>query len=220
LIVFAFLLWPGGGAPARNGMPDTDPIAATRRWVQDFVIGLNLCPFAKRVFDAGRIRFIATEVTAEADLLDVLSGELKRLAAAPRNEIETAILIHPHVLADFRDYNDFLATADLQLKKLNLNGVIQIASFHPHYQFAGTTPDDVTNYTNRSPHPMLHLIREVSITEVAGDPEVPLGIPERNVELLKQLGEATVQGFTRTSTAPSAPGSAAPTPSRSRSTPG
>src|SRR5262245_33652009 len=134
-------------------MPDADPVAATRRWVQDFVIGLNLCPFAKKVFDAGRIRFVTTDVTAEMDLLDVLGDELKLLAAVPRAEIETTILIHPWALLDFRDYNDFLATADVRLKELGLRGVIQIANFHPHYQFAGTAPDDVTNYTNRSPHP-------------------------------------------------------------------
>jgi hypothetical protein len=174
-------------------MPDPDPIAATRRWVKDFVIGLNLCPFAKKVVDANRIRFVATDSTNEADLLDVLSGELKLLATAPRSEIETAILIHPQVLADFRDYNDFLATADTRLKELGLRGVIQIASFHPHYQFADAAPDDVTNFTNRSPHPMLHLIREVSITEVAGDPEVLLGIPERNVALLRSLGITAIR---------------------------
>jgi hypothetical protein len=177
-------------------MSNNDPIAATRRWVQDFVIGLNLCPFAKKVFDARRIRFVATDATTEMDLLDVLSEELKRLAAAPRSEIETTILIHPHVLADFRDYNDFLTTADTRLKDLGLRGVIQNASFHPQYQFAGTAPDDVTNFTNRSPHPMLHLIREVSITEVAGSPEVLLGIPERNVALLRRMGiEAIRKGM-------------------------
>jgi hypothetical protein len=169
-------------------MPDRDPIAATRRWVKDFVIGLNLCPFAKKVFDANRIRFVATDVTSEPDLLDVLGEELRFLAAAPREKVETTILIHPKALSDFRDYNDFLATADKRLRELNLSGVIQIASFHPQYQFAGTAPDDVTNYTNRSPHPMLHLIREVSITEVAGDPAVLLGIPERNVALLREMG--------------------------------
>jgi hypothetical protein len=181
-------------------MSDSDPITATRRWVQNFVIGLNLCPFAKKVFDANRIRFVATEVTSESDLLDVLSKELKFLAAAPRNEVETTILIHPKVLSGFRDYNDFLATADTRLKELNLRGVIQIASFHPQYQFAGTAPDDVTNFTNRSPHPMLHLIREVSITEVAGDPEVLLGIPERNVSLLHEMGLKRIRDIINSTT--------------------
>ena len=134
-------------------MTDSDPIAATRRWVKDFVIGLNLCPFAKKVFDANRIRFVATDVTSEIDLLDVLGEELRFLAAAPRAEVETTILIHPLALSDFLDYNDFLHVANRRLMESDYHGVIQIAGFHPHYQFAGTAPDDVTNYTNRSPHP-------------------------------------------------------------------
>jgi hypothetical protein len=175
-------------------MSDADPIAATCRWIQDFVIGLNLCPFAKKPFDAGRIRFVTTDVEAEGNLLEVLEAELNRLAASPRTEIETTILIHPHALLDFLDYNDFLHVANRRLKDLGYAGVIQIASFHPLYQFAGTTPDDVTNYTNRSPHPMLHLIREESITEVAGNTEVLAGIPDRNVSLLRSLGLAAVIG--------------------------
>jgi uncharacterized protein len=169
-------------------MADPDPIAVTRQWIRDFVIGLNLCPFARKVFDADRIRFVSTDVTGDADLLDVLSDELKFLAAAPQDQIETTILIHPRTLLDFRDYNDFLATADRRVDEMGLRGAIQIASFHPQYQFAGSQPDEVANYTNRSPHPMLHLLREESITEVASDPDVLLGIPKRNVELLREMG--------------------------------
>ncbi len=174
-------------------MSDPDPIAATRRWIREFVIGFNLCPFAKKVFDADRIRFTTTDVTSETDLLNVLTEELKFLSQAERAEVETTILIHPQSLTDFLNYNDFLSRADQRLKELGLFGVIQIASFHPQYQFAGTNPDDVTNYTNRSPYPMLHLIREASITEVGGDPEVLLGIPERNMALLRSLGLAIVK---------------------------
>jgi hypothetical protein len=170
------------------GSTDSEPEAATRRWVRDFVIGLNLCPFARKPFDAGRIRFVTTDVTDEVELLAVLEEELKLLAAAPRDEIETTILIHPGLLHDFRDYNDFLATADRRVKELGFRGVIQIASFHPHYRFADTDPEDVTNYTNRSPYPLLHLLREESITEVAADANVLLGIPERNMALLRGMG--------------------------------
>ncbi|HEY2785935.1 MAG TPA: DUF1415 domain-containing protein [Fimbriiglobus sp.] len=201
-------------------MPVEDPIAVTRQWVRDFVIGLNLCPFAKKPFDAGRIRFVATDVEGEGDLLEVLDMELKLLATSPREAIETTILIHPRALLDFLDYNDFLHAANRRLKNLGYAGVIQIASFHPRYQFADTTPDDVTNYTNRSRYPMLHLLREESITEVAGNPEVLAGIPGRNVELLRNMRPETVRRLTRTSTAPSAPGSADPIPGPSRSTPG
>lgn len=165
-----------------------DVIEQTRRWITDVVIGLNLCPFAKRVFDAELIRFVVTEVADEDSLLEVLADELKWLAAAPRSELETTILIHPNVLADFLDYNDFLHEADRLLKRLRLDGTIQIASFHPRYQFAGTDPDAPENGTNRSPFPMLHLLREISITEVASHPETLFGIPERNIETMRRRG--------------------------------
>lgn len=169
-----------------------EPIAATRHWIQSVVIGLNLCPFARKVFDADRIRFTLTDATGTDALRAALAEELERLIAAPRSEIETAILIHPHVLNDFLDYNDFLAEADDLLDELDLTGVIQIASFHPAYQFAGTETDDVTNFTNRSPYPMLHLLREESITEVASDPRMLDDIPERNIATLRRLGRAGI----------------------------
>lgn len=172
-----------------------DPVAATRDWIQHFVIGLNLCPFAKKVFDAGRIRFVTTAVTTTEELLAVLGDELRFLAAAPREDVETTILIHPNALIDFRDYNDFLSDADRVLERLGFRGVFQIASFHPQYQFAGTRPEDVENYTNRSPHPMLHLLREVSISEVAGNEALLAGIPGRNVAVLRGMGLAAVERF-------------------------
>src|SRR3954462_5488311 len=148
-------------------MDEQRVIDATRRWVAGVVIGLNLCPFARRVFDAGLIRYAVTAAADAGALLDDLARELTALAAAPRAEVETTLLIHPRALADFLDYNDFLADADRLVRDLGLRGVIQIAGFHPAYQFAGTAPDAAENYTNRSPHPMLHLLREDSITEVA-----------------------------------------------------
>jgi hypothetical protein len=169
-----------------------DPISATRQWIQSVVIGLNLCPFARKVFDAEKIRYAVTEATDSEALRSALAEELRRLIATPRSEIETAILIHPHVLADFLDYNDFLAEADDLLDELDLTGVIQIASFHPAYQFAGTRSDDVENFTNRSPYPMLHLLREESVTEVASDPRMLDDIPQRNIATLRRLGRAGI----------------------------
>ena len=169
-------------------------IEQTKAWIAEIVIGLNLCPFARRVFDAGTIRYIATDVTREAELLEVLEGEMRHLLNSPRSEVETAFVIHPQVLTRFPDYNDFLAEVDRLLQRLGLEGVLQVASFHPHYQFAGTAPDAVENYTNRSPFPMLHLLREISITEVAAEPDVLLGIPERNIETMRKLGLATLRG--------------------------
>ncbi|AWM38065.1 hypothetical protein GobsT_38500 [Gemmata obscuriglobus] len=163
-------------------------IAATRRWIQNAVIELNLCPFARRVFDGGLIRYAVTDATDTAALTVALTEQLRALAAAPAEEVETAFLIHPNALADFFDYNDFVAGADELIAELGLEGVIQIASFHPLYQFAGTRPDDVENYTNRSPFPMLHLLREESISRVNDDPEKLLDIPKRNIETLRKLG--------------------------------
>ena len=140
--------------------PDEVVIEETRCWIADVVIGLNLCPFARRVFDGNRIRYAVTKATDEKTLRDALTVELWALAAAPVERTETAFLIHPLVLADFRDYNDFVVSATDLIADLGLEGVIQIAGFHPRYQFTGTRPDDVENYTNRSPYPMLHLLRE------------------------------------------------------------
>ena len=165
---------------------------ATRRWVSAVVVGLNLCPFARRVSDAGLVRYAVTDAADEGALLAALARELEALAAAPRAAVETTLLIHPRALPAFPDYNDFLAAADRLVRDLGLRGVIQVAGFHPLYRFAGTAPDAAENYTNRSPHPMLHLLREESITEVAGDPAALAAIPRRNIETLRRLGRAEV----------------------------
>ncbi len=172
----------------RADMDEQELIDATRRWIADVVIGLNLCPFARRPFAAGLIRYVVTPAVTEVELLETLASELTSLAEAPRPSVETTLLIHPNVLTDFLDYNDFLATADALVRELGLEGVIQLASFHPQYRFAGTKPSAVENYTNRSPYPMLHLLREESISEVNRDPAAMADIPARNVETLKALG--------------------------------
>jgi hypothetical protein len=167
-------------------------IDATRRWIAGVVIGLNLCPFARRVFEADRIRYVVTGATDTETLRQDLARELTALATAPRSIVETTLLIHPNVLGDFLDYNDFLTVGDSLLRSLGLRGTIQIASFHPDYQFAGTDSAAVENYTNRSPYPMLHLLREVSVSEVANDPAALDDIPRRNVETLRRLGRAAI----------------------------
>jgi hypothetical protein len=172
-------------------------IDQTRSWISDVVIGLNLCPFARRVFDASLIRYVVTDATDAHTLREALTHELRTLAATPAERVETSILIHPHALADFLDYNDFVADADILIAELELEGVIQIASFHPQYRFAGTRPDGVENYTNRSPFPMLHLLREDSISKVNDDPEKLADIPQRNIETLRRLGLAKMQAMLR-----------------------
>jgi hypothetical protein len=163
-------------------------IAETRAWVDRAVIGLNLCPFAKAVRSKGQIRYVVTGATDTGALLEALRDELRLLADADPAQVETTLLIHPGVLADFLDFNDFLDVADAALEALGYAGVLQVASFHPRYQFAGTAADDVTNATNRSPYPTLHLLREESIDRaVAAFPEAA-SIYERNIAALHALG--------------------------------
>ncbi len=169
---------------------DTDPIAATRRWLERAVIGLNLCPFAKAVHVKDQVRFVLSEAATPDALLQELAEELAWLADTDPEVVDTTLLVHPRVLEDFGDYNDFLDQADAAIDALGLEGEIQVASFHPDYRFAGTAPDDPGNLTNRSPHPMLHLLREASIDRAVAaypDPDV---IVERNIATMERLGAA------------------------------
>lgn len=169
-------------------MPTPDRIVtATRAWIERAVIGLNLCPFAKAVYAREQIRYVVSDARTPDALVADLERELRRLAAEAPEAIETTLLIHPQVLTAFLDYNDFLEVADAAVDRLALTGLVQVASFHPDYQFAGTKPDDVTNYTNRSPYPMLHLLREASVeTAIAAHPDAE-GIPERNIATMRRL---------------------------------
>jgi uncharacterized protein len=165
-----------------------DEISITREWVEQFVIGLNLCPFAKKPALEGRIRYVLFEGKDPKALGELLAKELLFLQATDPAVVETTLLIHPCALRDFADYNDYLEVWDELLVGLDLEGDIQVASFHPDYQFEGTHPNDPENYTNRSPFPMLHLIREASV-ERAVDlyPDID-AIPERNIARLNELG--------------------------------
>ena len=169
-------------------MDDQVALQATRAWVEHAVIGLNLCPFAKAVQTKGLIRYVCSDARDNAALLDALRSELQRLADTSIVQLETTLLVHPQVLGDFLDYNDFLDEADALLCQIGLDGMLQIASFHPQYQFAGTHADDIENATNRSPFPTLHLLREASIERaVAAFPE-PEAIYETNMRTLRALG--------------------------------
>lgn len=168
-------------------------IKSVRHWLDTVVIALNLCPFAKRELINNRVRFFVSTAETEEQLLDQLQAELELLNS--NTEIETTLLIHPAVLQDFYDFNDFLSYGDGLLEQMELDGVYQIASFHPDYQFDGTEPDDVENYTNRSPYPILHLLREDSLEQaIAGHPDTAL-IPQNNIAQLKKLGRTQVQAL-------------------------
>jgi len=190
---------PHGHNGVMNPTPD-EAIAETRAWVERAVIGLNLCPFAKAVQAKQQVRYVASAATDAETLLAELCEEMQRLAATPADEIDTTLLIHPNALVVFEDFNDFLDIADAALESLGLDGVLQVASFHPHYRFAGTEVDDLSNATNRSPYPTLHLLREDSIDRaVAAFPEAE-AIYEANMRTLEALGAegwAALQGQCR-----------------------
>jgi hypothetical protein len=163
-------------------------IAETRAWVQRAVVGLNLCPFAKAPLAKGQIRFVVCESDDPRLLLDALIAQMRALVAADPAGVETTLLIHPNALVDFAEFNDFLDAADAALEELDLEGVLQVASFHPNYQFADAAADDLGNATNRSPYPTLHLLREASVERaVAAFPEAE-AIYEANIATLEALG--------------------------------
>ncbi|SOY58343.1 conserved hypothetical protein, DUF1415 [Cupriavidus taiwanensis] len=170
--------------------PDDAVIAATRHWLERAVIGLNLCPFAKSVYVKEQVRYVVSAVTEAPDVMDELERELRLLAAADPAQTDTTLLILPHAVADFLDFNDLLYFAERLLASLGLAGTLQIASFHPQYQFAGTEPDDIENYTNRAPYPILHLLREDSIARAAAAFPDAADIYERNQAVMRRLGHA------------------------------
>ncbi|KUZ65400.1 peptidase [Burkholderia ubonensis] len=163
-------------------------LAATRHWLARAVIGLNLCPFAKSVYVKDQVRYAISEATTLEDALADLETELRRLDAADPQQVDTTLVIYPHAFAEFLDYNDALFFADRLVRQLKLDGVLQIASFHPRYQFDGTEPDDIENYTNRAPYPILHLLREDSIARAADAFPDASAIYEKNQETLRRLG--------------------------------
>lgn len=167
----------------------------TLAWLKKAVIGLNLCPFAKGPWQKQQIRFRVSAAVDAGSLLNDLRQELLLLAASPSSELETSLLIHPDVLQDFYDYNDFLSLADDLLVELELDGVLQIASFHPNYQFADSAPDDVENYTNRAPHPCLHLLKEESIDRAVDAFPEAAEIFEKNMQTMRNLGLAGWQAL-------------------------
>ena len=173
---------------SNTATPADEVIAATREWLEKAVIGLNLCPFAKAVHAGNQIRYAVSDAQTPEVLLADLGRELQMLAAADRADVQTTLLIHPRVLVDFPDYNDFLDIADAAVEELGFAGTIQIASFHPQYRFADTEPDAIENFSNRSPYPMLHLLREESVERaIAAFPDVAR-TPERNIETLRSIG--------------------------------
>ena len=175
---------------------ETKVIAVTTAWIENVVIGLNLCPFAKAIHVKQQLRYSVSFANNGEALLEEFKRELKKLVATRPDHIESTLLIHPNVLGDFQDYLHFLLLCDATLEELELDGIVQVASFHPNYQFAGTAPDDVTNYSNRSPFPTLHLLRESSVTRAVESLPDAAAIYESNIVTLKRIGESRMKAIT------------------------
>lgn len=170
-----------------------NPIEITKNWLRTFVIGMNFCPFAKNPFEADTIRYVLIETTDIQVLGDTLVAELKHLANTPPSQVETTLLIHPNLLDIFDEYLNFLEVTEYLLEDYDLDGIIQIASFHPDYQFDGTTLEDVENFTNRSPFPMLHLLRESSVSWAVDSYADVEKVPSNNVHYLKSIGLSEIK---------------------------
>ncbi len=182
--------------------PADTAIMDTQAWLERAVIGLNLCPFAKSVHVKGQVHYAVSHATDAAALLEDLIFELNQLVALDNKERDTTLLIAPDGLQEFLDFNDFLAQADRALVRLKLDGVLQIASLHPRYQFAGTAEDDITNFTNRAPYPTLHLLREASIDRAVAAFPNPESIFEVNMHTMERLG---AQGWAALQVGPTLP---------------
>ncbi len=169
-------------------MTDEQVLTQTRHWLEKAVIGLNLCPFAKAVYVKNQVRLVVSKARHADDLLEELDHELDLLVATPASEIDTTLLIHPTLFDDFLDFNDFLEVAEGVVDEHGLEGVIQLASFHPQFQFDGTEPDDISNYTNRAPFACLHLLREESVERAVEAFPNADAIFDTNIATLEKLG--------------------------------
>lgn len=169
-------------------LDDETIVAATRHWLVRAVIGLNLCPFAKAVHAKDQIRYVVSTARDVEGMLAALEAELRLLTDADPGRIDTTLLILPHAFADFLEFNDALFFAERLLAQMRLEGVVQIASFHPNYRFAQTQPEDIENYTNRAPYPILHLLRESSVERATQAFPDAADIYERNQDTLRRLG--------------------------------
>ncbi|AEB83220.1 DUF1415 domain-containing protein [Alicycliphilus denitrificans] len=179
---------PTPDQPSPSACDDAVVVQDTVRWLERAVIGLNLCPFAKSVHTKGQIHYVVSHATDTRALLEDLQRELEALAEASPDKRDTTLLMAPLTMPDFLDFNDFLELADELVEAMDLAGILQVASFHPRFQFEGTLADDVSNCTNRAPYPTLHLLREESIDRaVEAFPEAE-EIFERNIEVLERLG--------------------------------
>jgi hypothetical protein len=175
-----------------NALPqppaDEQVLADMRRWIEEAVIGLNLCPFAKSVYVKNQVRIVVSHARHLDAFLDDLDSELEFLRDTPAERVDTTLLVHPTLFPDFFVFNDFLNVVDEVVDEHELEGVIQVAHFHPDFVFEGVEADDVTNFTNRAPYPALHLLREASVERAVASGDSAEEIVERNLRTLRELG--------------------------------
>ena len=176
------------------------PEAKTQRWVEGAVVGLNLCPFAAPVIKSSSLRYLVSESTTEADVLRDLLEAIEALISSEDHVM--TLLICPFALESFEDFLDVIATAEALMKEAGLEGILQLAHFHPQYRFAGTSERDLENFTNRSPFPTLHILREVDISDALDSFPDPETIPEANITRLEKLGQAKIDALWRSFNAP------------------
>lgn len=189
-IVVSRSTWLSSGSPSVPQTDSTDPVPAVRRWLEDVVIGLGLCPFAAPPWQRNSVRLVVSKTTDEAGLLSQLHDEMLRLDDSDASALETTLLIVPTLFATFDDFNQFLDPAEALLERFGWVGRYQLASFHPDYRFADVADDDLGNLTNRAPYPILHLIREDSIERALEHYPDPDGIPIRNIARIQALDAA------------------------------
>jgi len=168
-----------------------------RRWIEEAVIGLNFCPFASSFYHTDRVRIADKRVDDSPEAVDVALDEVVDLLDTPSEETATTLIAYPEALEDFRTFLDVAETVRAALSEAEAEGVLQVATFHPDYQFAGTDPDDLGNYTNRSPYPIVHLLREEDVSDAVDSHPDPEGIPEQNIETLRQMGREEVEKLWR-----------------------
>lgn len=183
----------GGISESDQNIPEVVAERKTRAWLSEFVVGLNLCPFARPVVTSDTLRVVVCLAEGEEGVAKALLDEIDFIQRVSETEVATTLLIYPKALAQFDEYLAFLDGAELLLEEVNLNGVLQLASFHPDYRFAGESIDAASHYTNRAPFPMIHLLREDMVTRALETFPSPEQIPERNIQILKDLGVEHIQ---------------------------
>lgn len=178
-------------------MDNSQVIKTVQNWVEEFIIGYNICPFAKKVFVTLRIKYILNTSTNDEQILQAFLKELQWLSTTDSKEIDTTLFILTNAFLDFEHYLNFIHIIEVMIEQLDYEGVFQVATFHPNYQFEGTQPTDAENFTNRAPFPIIHILREESVEKAIENYPNPEAIPERNIDLMNKMGAEKLNAIFR-----------------------